>query len=241
LDFFNLPPCNHLRVFMVRLALFDLDDTLLDGDSDDLWCQFLAEQGAFDYKRLGAERARFSAEYREGRLQVQDFYAFVLRPLAENPPRQLQVWRQTFLEERIEPRITTAARAMLGRHRDAGHILAVITATNRFITEPIAGKLGVSHLLATEPEYDGERFTSRVTGTPCFGEGKLVHLRAWLCKQNFTPSETWFYSDSHNDLLLLDSVNHAVAVNPDRQLTRISLARGWPIMHTRHKQVLAAV
>lgn len=225
----------------MQLALFDLDHTLLDGDSDDLWYRFLAEQGAVDAARFTAERAQFSADYREGRLQVQDFYAFVLKPLADNPLQQLQAWRRRFVATYILPRITAAARALLNRHRDAGHTLAIITATNRFVTEPIAAELNVSHLLATEPEYDGTRFTGRVLGTPCFREGKLLHLREWLYRENFRPTETWFYSDSHNDLPLLENVDHPVAVNPDVRLTKTSETRGWPIMRMRHTAAISAV
>jgi len=225
----------------VQLALFDLDHTLLDGDSDDLWYQFLCERGVLDKKQFTAERVRFSSDYREGKLRVLDFYAFVLKPLADNPVQQLQTWRRQFVSEHILPRITSVARALLGRHRDAGHMLAIITATNRFITEPIAAELNVSHLLATEPEYDGVRFTGRILGTPCFREGKLLHLRAWLQRENLRPVETWFYSDSHNDLPLLESVDHPVAVNPDGQLTKISQKRGWPIMQLRREQAVAAL
>ena len=240
LDFFNLPPCQHLRISTVQLALFDLDHTLLDGDSDVLWYHYLAEQGVVDAKRFTTKRAHFSADYREGRLQVEDFYAFVLKPLADNPLQQLQAWRRRFVATCILPRITATARALLSRHRDAGHTLAIITATNRFITEPIAAELEVPHLLATEPEYDGTRFTGRVLGTPCFREGKLLHLRAWLYRENLRPTETWFYSDSHNDLPLLENVDHPVVVNPDVQLTKTSETRGWPIMHMRHTATISA-
>ena len=217
----------------MKLALFDLDHTLLDGDSDDLWYRFLADEGVVDGSRFIAERAQFSADYRAGRLDVFYFYAFVLKPLADNAPHQLQAWRRRFVAERILPRITATARALLAQHRDAGHMLAIVTATNRFITEPIAAELQVPHLLATEPEYDGDRFTGRLTGIPCFREGKLAHLREWLYKENLTPTETWFYSDSHNDLPLLENVNHPVAVNPDAVLIQTARARRWPIMHIR--------
>ncbi|MGA9852254.1 MAG: HAD family hydrolase [Gammaproteobacteria bacterium] len=224
----------------MKLALFDLDHTLLDGDSDDLWYRFLAEQGVVDGAHFIAERARFSADYRAGRLKVLDFYNFVLKPLAENPSQQLHAWRRRFVMERILPRITPAARALLAKHRTAGHTLAIITATNRFITEPIAAELGVQHLLATEPEHDGTHFTGRVSGVPCFREGKLIHLQEWLHRENLVPMETWFYSDSHNDLPLLESVNHPAAVNPDAVLAQTALERHWPILHIRRETVMAA-
>ncbi len=223
----------------MNLALFDLDHTLLDGDSDDLWYRFLAEEGVVDDTRFVEERARFSADYRAGCLEVLDFYSFVLQPLADNTPHQLLAWRRRFVAERILPHITSAARALLRKHRDSGHTLAIITATNRFITEPIAVELQVPHLMATEPEYDGTRFTGRVSGTPCFREGKLIHLREWLHKEKLVPAETWFYSDSHNDLPLLESVEHPVAVNPDRVLMQTARARGWPTLHMRREPASA--
>lgn len=224
----------------MKLALFDLDHTLLDGDSDDLWFRFLTEQGAVDGTRFGAERARFSADYHAGRLNVADFYAFVLNPLAQNNMQQLLTWRKEFIAELIVPRITPTARALLAGHRNAGHRLVVVTASNRFITAPIAAELGVDHLLATEPEYDGTRYTGRVAGVPCFHEGKLMHLQDWLRRENLTPLETWCYSDSHNDLGLLESASHPVAVNPDALLARIAAERRWPIMHIRREPALAA-
>jgi HAD superfamily hydrolase (TIGR01490 family) len=239
-DFFNLPALQPPANLDVQLALFDLDHTLLDGDSDDLWFHFLAQQGALDKDRHAVQRARFSAEYREGKLQVSDFYAFVLKPLANHPVQQLRTWRKQFVCEHILSRITPEARALLDRHRDAGHKLAIITATNRFITEPIAAELQVTHLLATEPEFDGACFTGRVVGAPCFREGKLLHLREWLYNENFKPTETWFYSDSHNDLPLLESVDHPIAVNPDTQLSRLAQQRGWPVMQLRRKPDMVA-
>ncbi|MHB8423942.1 MAG: HAD family hydrolase [Gammaproteobacteria bacterium] len=157
----------------MNLALFDLDHTLLDGDRDDLWYRFLAEEGVVDDTSCVEEGARFSADYRAGRLEMLDFYSFVLQPLADNTSHQLLDWRRRFVAERILPHIASAARALPRKHRDAGHTLAIITATNRFITEP---------------EYDGTRFTGRVSGIPCFREGKLIHLRAWLHKEKLVPA-----------------------------------------------------
>lgn len=214
----------------MKLALFDLDHTLLDGDSDDLWFRFLAKRGALDAARDGAERARFIADYAAGRLNVPAFYAFVLRPLAQHERATLDAWRTQFLAECIRPRLSSTARALLAGHRNSGHTLAIITATNRFIAEPIAAELEVSHLLATEPEFDGRRFTGRVAGLPCFREGKLQHLHAWLQREHFVPTETWCYSDSHNDLPLLENASHPVAVNPDAVLAGYAAQHRWPIM-----------
>lgn len=217
----------------MQLALFDLDHTLLDGDSDSLWFQFLTEQGAVDADRLAEERARHSRDYHAGRLDVAAYYNLTLTPLADHAPEQLQQWREQFVRERILLRIAADARALLEQHRAAGHTLAIVTATNRFITEPIARELEVPHLLATEAEHDGSRFTGRVAGIPCFREGKLTHLREWLYEENITPMETWFYSDSHNDLPLLEYVQHPVAVNPDPVLIEIARQRNWPVMQIR--------
>ena len=217
----------------MKLALFDLDHTLLDADSDYLWGQFLVQEGVVDGLRYARENARYYADYRAGRLDIHEFLAFGLRPLADNQPQQLEHWRRRFLKESILPCIADTARTLLGGHRDAGHVLAIITATNRFITEPIAAALEVPHLIATEPEHDGSRFTGRVAGTPCFREGKVTRLKEWLYKEQLTPRETWFYSDSHNDLPLLQTVDHPVAVNPDSLLVHTATRRGWPVMHVR--------
>ncbi len=223
----------------MQLALFDLDHTLLDGDCDDLWHRFLCQQGVLDDRRYAKQRARYSEEYRNGRLCVPEFYRFVLQPLAQNPLQNLLEWRQSFIAECVLPRITAAARALLTRHREAGHTLAIVTATNRFITEPVAAELGNPQLLATEPEFDGTRFTGRVLGVPCFREGKLTHLRAWLRKAQLSPQETWFYSDSHNDLPLLEFVDHPVAVNADTRLRHIAGQRGWPCLQMRRDPAAA--
>jgi len=222
-----------MRIRTVKLALFDLDDTLLDGDSDGLWFRFLAERGAVDAARNSAKRAQFIADYRAGNLDVSAYYAFALRPLAEHDLPTLSAWRQQFLAEYVRPRISATARALLAGHRNSGHILAIATSTNRFVAEPIAMELEVSNLLATEPEYDGRRFTGRVVGVPCFREGKLHHLRAWLQRENLVPTETWCYSDSHNDLPLLESASHPVAVNPDPKLSQFAAQRRWPVMRIR--------
>lgn len=217
----------------MQLALFDLDNTLLDGDSDGLWFQFLAKLGVIDAELTAEEHARHARDYHAGRLDIAAYYTLALSPLADHSQAQLHEWRQRFMQERIAPRITEAARALLDQHRDAGHTLIIVTATNRFITEPIARALDVPHLLATEPEYDGVRFTGRVTGVPCFGEGKLTHLREWLYQEGVEPSETWFYSDSHNDLPLLEFVDHPAVVNPDPVLREIASQRGWPVSFLR--------
>lgn len=215
----------------MKLALFDLDHTLLDGDSDALWGRFLVAEGVVDETEYRREGARYRAEYRAGRLDIHEFMEFGLRPLKLHPRARLEAWRERFVDEYVRPRITSAARELLARHRGLGHTLAIITATNRFISTPIAAELGVPHLIATEPEEVAGRYTGGVAGAPCFREGKVSKLEAWLAGS--VPEETWFYSDSHNDLPLLTRVQHPVAVNPDEMLAAVAAERGWPVLAIR--------
>jgi HAD superfamily hydrolase (TIGR01490 family) len=212
----------------VKLALFDLDHTLLDGDSDSLWGRLLVREGAVDAEEYRREGARYMADYRAGRLDIHEFLAFGLRPLKDNTPERLETWRARFMQDCVLPRIPAASHALLKRHREQGHTLVIITATNSFITAPIAAELGVDALIGTEPEKQGDRFTGRVAGVPCFREGKVLKLESWLAGRK--PEETWFYSDSHNDLPLLERVQHPIAVNPDEVLTRVATERGWQVM-----------
>lgn len=215
------------------LALFDLDNTLLAGDSDYLWGQFLVERGLVDGEYYERENQRFYNQYLEGSLNINEFLAFQLQPLAAHPTRQLEAWREQFLAQKIEPLLLPKARQLLEQHRSRGDTLAIVTATNRFITEPIARRYGVSHLLATEPERVGGEFTGRVSGTPCFQHGKVERLQAWLAESGQTLNGSWFYSDSHNDLPLLERVDHPVAVDPDETLKAQARQRGWTIMSLR--------
>lgn len=215
----------------MKLALFDLDNTLLDGDSDALWGRFLVKEGAMDAEEFRREGSRYMAEYRAGRLDIHEFVAFGLRPLKDNTPERLENWRRRFMAECVMPRIPDASRALLERHRSQGHTLVIITATNSFIAAPAAAEFGVDALIATEPEKDGDRFTGRAMGPPCFREGKVLKLEAWLAGR--VPEETWFYSDSRNDLPLLEHVDHPIAVNPDEVLTQVAAERGWPVISLR--------
>jgi len=215
----------------VKLALFDLDHTLLDGDSDSLWGRFLVKQGAVDAEEYRREGARYMAEYRLGKLDIHEFLAFGLKPLKDNTPQRLEAWRARFMQECVLARIPAASRTLLQQHRATGHTLVIITATNSFITAPIAKEFGVDALIGTDPEREGARFTGRVAGVPCFREGKVQKLEAWLAGR--VPEESWFYSDSHNDLPLLERVEHAVAVNPDEVLSRVAAERRWPVMSLR--------
>ncbi|RMD77962.1 MAG: HAD family hydrolase [Gammaproteobacteria bacterium] len=221
----------------MQLALFDLDHTLLAGDSDYLWGRFLAEEGVVDGEAYERENRRHYEAYQAGTLDIHAFLAFALRPLAQLPRERLEALRARFLRERILPLIPEASRRLLAEHRARGHRLLILTATNRFVTAPIAAELGVADLLATEPEEVAGRFTGRVAGIPCFREGKLRRLEAWLAAQGqpLGPvlARAWFYSDSHNDLPLLERVAHPVAVDPDPRLAAVARERGWPVRSLR--------
>lgn len=217
----------------MSLAIFDLDNTLIGGDSDYLWGQFLAEHGLVDGERHEQENQRFYDEYRAGTLDIRAFLAFMLKPLAEHPLADLLAWRAQFIEEKIGPILLPKATALLDRHRIAGDTLLIITATNRFITAPIAERLAVAHLLATEAEFSDGRYTGRSVGIPCFQQGKVARLSEWLAETGHDLTGSWFYSDSHNDLPLLNQVDHPVAVDPDEALASHAVERGWPMISLR--------
>jgi HAD superfamily hydrolase (TIGR01490 family) len=212
------------------LAIFDLDNTLLRGDSDYLWGQYLCEIGVVDRGRYERTNQRFYDDYRAGRLDIMAFLDFSLAPLAAHPREDLDAWHAAFMAAKIEPLITQAAEALVDRHRSAGDTLLIITATNAFVTAPIAARFGIPHLIATDPETVDGRFTGRVAGTPSFREGKVTRLQSWLEERPETLDGAWFYSDSHNDLPLLERVAHPIAVDPDPELRRHAEGRGWPVL-----------
>lgn len=214
-----------------RLVLFDLDNTLLTGDSDFEWAQFLIEQGVLDREVYEARNQAFYDQYRAGTLDIHEFLDFQLKPLSRHPRAQLDAWHRDYMETRVRPMIRGRARATIERHR--GDLCAVITATNSFVTAPIAREFGVAHLIATEPEQRNGEFTGRVSGIPCFKEGKVQRLEAWLADQGRTLAafeESWFYSDSHNDLPLLARVTHPMVAHPDERLRAQAQRRGWKIV-----------
>ncbi len=217
----------------MALAIFDLDNTLLDGDSDYLWGIFLAETGVVDGDIYRRENARFFREYTEGTLDIHEFLRFSLRPLSEHPLAELEAWRERFLAQRIEPLIPPRGRELIERHRRAGDTLMIITATNAFVTTPIAERLGIPHLIATEPERRDGRFTGEVTGLPSFQEGKVERLKNWLEERGESLAGSTFYSDSRNDIPLLEQVENPVAVDPDAGLARHAREQGWPIISLR--------
>lgn len=222
-----------------KLAIFDLDNTLLAGDSDYLWGQFLVEQAIVDGPAYERENRRFYEQYKAGTLDINEFQRFSLRPLVENPLEQMLALRRSFVETRITPIIARHALELLRRHRARGDETLIITATNRFVTEPIANLLGVPQLLATEPAMHDGRYTGEIAGEPCFQRGKVLRLEEWLAAGGKRFSEHWFYSDSHNDVPLLEVADVPVAVNPDAQLGELARARHWPVLDLRDSDLPA--
>lgn len=217
----------------MALAIFDLDNTLLAGDSDYLWGQFLAEHGIVDAAHYEQENLRYYREYQAGTLDIMSFLEFQLQPLATHDMATLHGWREQYLKEKIDPIILPKARALIEHHRRQQHTLLIITATNSFITDPIAKRLGVDTLLATEPEIKQGRYTGKVAGIPCFREGKVTRLEAWLREHQFDIRVSWFYSDSHNDIPLLEQVAYPTAVDPDTQLATHAQTKDWPVISLR--------
>jgi HAD superfamily hydrolase (TIGR01490 family) len=217
----------------VKLAIFDLDNTLLAGDSDHLWGEFLIEQGLVDGEYYERENNRFYEEYKAGTLDIFEFLAFSLKPLSEHDIEELNRLHRQFLQQKIEPIMLPRAFALIDRHKTESYTPLIITATNRFVTEPIAAAFGVAHIIATEPEFDGNRYTGRVAGTPCFRQGKVERLEQWLQQHGGTLEDSWFYSDSHNDIPLLSRVSHPVAVDPDLTLEQHARDQGWDVISLR--------
>ena len=218
----------------MKLALFDLDNTLLSGDSDFEWAQFLIDKNVLDREVYEARNQEFFEAYKAGTLNIHEFLDFQLKPLSRHPRSQLDEWHEEFLEERILPMISQKARDLVSSHEDDARV--IVTATNSFVTWPIAREFGIENLIATEPEeIDGE-FTGRVRGTPAFRDGKVQRLREWLNEHDLeweVFDETWFYSDSLNDLPLLGIVSHPVAVDPDETLKEHALEEGWQVISLR--------
>jgi HAD superfamily hydrolase (TIGR01490 family) len=219
-----------------RLTLFDLDHTLLDGDSDVLWCDFLIERGLLDRDEFAARNAAMERDYKAGTVSAQAFCNFYVSTLAGRSAAEWQAVREAFLSEVVSPRLWAAGRALVRRHQDAGDLVVMTTATNRFITELTAAHLGIQHLLATECELDVTgTFTGRTAGLLNMREGKCSRLQAWLAERGLGLSGmlTTLYSDSINDLPLLSAVNRPVAVDPDQRLAALAAERGWPVMSLR--------
>jgi len=222
-----------MTVFSMQLALFDLDNTLIPCDSDYEWSQFLVKIGVLDEQSHASQNLEFYQQYQSEQLDIETFLAYQLAPLAKHSRRQLETWRQQFLDEEILPIITSQARELLVKHEEDTRV--IITATNSFISGAIARELGVAHLIATVPGWDEleKHFTGTPRGTPAFQEGKVIRLLAWLeenglCWQNF--SKSWFYTDSRNDIPLLNMVSDPVAVDPDDYLLEYARRNDWPVI-----------
>lgn len=218
----------------MALAIFDLDNTLLGGDSDHAWGEFLVQRGIVDRMVYAKANDRFYREYQNGTLDIHAYLAFALEPLTRFTRAELNTLHDDFMRTMITPMRLAKADALLAEHRARGDFLLIITATNAFVTRPIGAALGVDALLATEPEIRHDRYTGKITGTACFREGKVTCLREWLEQHPYDIATASFYSDSQNDLPLLEMVGRPVAVDPDDMLRRVASARGWPIISLRN-------
>lgn len=214
----------------MQLALFDLDNTLLAGDSDFEWGQFLISQGVLDRELHSAQNLQFYEDYKAGTLDIVAFLEFQLKPLSRHPRSQLDAWHSLYMEQKVRPMMAPGAPALVEKHRRNGDLLVVITATNSFVTGPIAREFGIENLIGTDPEQIDGQFTGRVSGVPSFKEGKVTRLLQWLEGRGQSLKDfeaSWFYSDSHNDLPLMKLVDHPVAVDADPQLKVYAEAHGW--------------
>ena len=220
----------------MNLALFDLDNTILAGDSDYNWSRFLIQEGYLDGAIHAEKNEKFYADYKAGTLDIFAFVEFQFKPLARNPRTVLNQLLKKYVEEVIKPMITEKARALVKRHQEEGDLIIVITATNSFITKPIAELFGIENLIGTDPEEKEGEFTGKVTGLPSFKEGKVTRLEAWLKGKNLSLAsfeQSYFYSDSHNDLPLMQKVTHPVAVDSDDILSEYAKSKGWPQISLR--------
>lgn len=220
----------------MNLAIFDLDNTILAGDSDYNWSRFLIQEGYLDGAIHAEKNEKFYADYKAGTLDIYAFVEFQFKPLARNPRTVLNQLLKKYVEEVIKPMITEKARALVKRHQDEGDLIIVITATNSFITKPIAELFGIENLIGTDPEEKEGEFTGKVSGLPSFKEGKVTRLEAWLKGKNLSLAsfeKSYFYSDSHNDLPLMQKVTHPVAVDSDDVLSEYAKSKGWPQISLR--------
>jgi len=220
----------------VNLALFDLDNTLLSGDSDFEWSQFLIEQGVLDRELFEAKNLAFYEQYKAGTLDIHEFLDFQLKPLSRHARKVLDEWHEEFMRIKVRPMMGDKARELVKKHLAAGDVCVVITATNSFVTAPIVREFGIEHLIATDPEQKDGEFTGAVAGVPSFREGKVTRMEQWLGARGWEWSsfeQSCFYSDSLNDLPLLSKVKRPVAVDPDATLRAHAEARGWPVISLR--------
>ena len=217
----------------MSLAIFDLDNTLIGGDSDFLWGEFLGEEGVVDANAYRKKNEYFYQQYDLGTLDIYAWLEFCLEPLSRYSMTELQEFHHRFMIQKIEPIMLDKAQNCINQHKERGDTVLVMTASNSFVTAPIAKKYGINQMLATEPEIKAGRYTGGVSGIPCFQSGKVDKLMPWLQKNEETLTGSTFYSDSHNDLPLLELVDNPVAVNADKILTKIAQKKGWEILNWR--------
>lgn len=214
----------------MTLAIFDLDNTLLSGDSDHGWGEFLIGKNLVDKEIYKEANERFYELYTLGKLDIHEYATFSFQPLAARSMEELKNLHAEFMRDVIQPMIGKKAKALIRHHQEQGHVLLVITATNSFITRPIVEAFGIANLLATEPEIKNGRYTNKIQGTPCYQEGKVDRLQKWMEEHKFSLEGSYFYSDSHNDLPLMELVETAIAVDPDEKLAEIAKLKGWKII-----------
>ena len=214
----------------MTLAIFDLDHTLITGDSDHLWGEYMVENGIVDAQAYRQRNNAFYLDYQRGTLDNDQYLAFALEPLTYYSLDELYAWRADYVDKWIKPLVAPGAAELLDSHRQRDHQLMMISATNLFVSEPIGQLLGIPTVLATEPEIIDNRYTGRFLGIPTYQQGKVAALREWLGERAGELADSYFYSDSLNDLALLEQVNHPIAVAPDDDLKAIALARNWKII-----------
>jgi HAD superfamily hydrolase (TIGR01490 family) len=217
----------------MALAIFDLDNTLLAGDSDYLWGQYLSENNYVDAERYQRANQDFYDQYLAGTMDIYEFLTFQFKPLADNSLETLYHWREDYLVSKIDPIILPSALTLIEQHKQQGDTLLIISATNDFITTPIAEKLGIDNLIATQAEMIDGRYTGKVKGTPSYQEGKVTRLQTWLDEHGFDMAGSYFYSDSHNDLPLLKKADNPIAVDPDPRLRKFAEQANWQIISLR--------
>lgn len=217
----------------MALAIFDLDNTLIAGDSDHRWGEFLCAEGLVDPRSFSRENDQFYQEYQEGKLDIHAYLQFALRPLAGRTIAEVADLQKKFMRDYVEPMLLPAAFSLLDKHRQRGDELLIITASNTVITKPIAQRLGVPTLMGCDVEIEDGRFTGASVGIPSFKEGKVARLTQWMATNGHCLDGAWFYSDSHNDIPLLEKVDYPVATDPDPQLAEIAQQRGWQIISLR--------
>lgn len=217
----------------MTLAIFDLDNTLIAGDSDHRWGEFLCATGRADREHFKQQNDAFYRDYQAGALDIHAYLAFALSPIAGRHIDEVAQWQAEFMADWVEPILLPAAFELIEKHRAAGDALLIITATNTAVTRPIAARLGIKSLIGCEAEIIDDHYTGGTVGTPSYREGKVERLEQWLQQRTENREGAWFYSDSHNDLPLLRQVDHPVAVDPDDTLRAEASANGWPIISLR--------